>query len=126
VLVAATLSRKRYETFGDEAAGAMVDWMQRIDTQRTELRELSDLSFTRIDARFAAADANLDARFAAVNARFAEVDAKIDLRAAELSGRIDALGAALGEKLATRYGDVLKWSFVFWATAMIALFLRTR
>jgi hypothetical protein len=117
--IAATLSHKLYETLGDEAAGAMVDWMQRVDTQRTELRELNDLSFARIDARFGEARAEMDLRFG-------EVHAKIDLRSAEVNGRIDALRAELGEKLATRYGDLLKWSFVFWATTMIALFLRTR
>ena len=152
--IAATLSQA-LSTFGEEAAGAMVDWMQRVDSQRAELRELSDLSFSRIDARFAEADAKMDARFADMNAktdarfaemntkmdagfaetdlRFAEVSARIDLCRAELGGRIDAMGgridamsAVLGEKLATRYGDILKRSFVFWATAMTALFLRTR
>jgi hypothetical protein len=86
--IAANLSRKLYDTLGDEAAEAMVDWMQRVDTQRSELRELNDLSFACIDARIAAAIAELR------------------------------------EKLA--YADLLKWQFVFWATAMIALFLRTR
>jgi chromosome segregation ATPase len=157
--IAANLSRKLYDTLGDEAAEAMVDWMQRVDTQRSELRELNDLSFARIDSRFAEAEARLDARFTAaearLNARFAEVDAKfgarfaqvdarfeqlsakmdarfadvnakIDLRTATLDGRIDTLRAELGQAIATRYGDLLKWSFVFWATAMIALFLRTR
>jgi|ERR1017187_179655 hypothetical protein len=135
--IAAILSRKLYETLGDEAAEAMVDWMQGVNTQRTELRELNDLSFARIDARFAEADAKLDVRFAEVNARFAEVSAKIDarfaeitakvdLRTAALDGRIDTVKAELGEKIATRYGDLLKWSFVFWATTIIALFLRTR
>jgi hypothetical protein len=85
--IAAALSRKLYETFGDEAARAMVDWMQRVGAQRAELRELKDLSFARIDA------------------------ARADL----------------AEELATRrYGDLLKWSFVFWATTILALFLRTR
>ena len=146
--IAANLSRKLYDTLGDEAAEAMVDWMQRVDTQRSELRELNDLSFARIDSRFAEAEARLDARFAEVDAkfgarfaqvdarfeqlsakmdaRFADVNAKIDLRTAMLDGRIDTLRAELGQAIATRYGDFLKWSFVFWATAMIALFLRTR
>ncbi|HVT38014.1 MAG TPA: hypothetical protein VHE78_03150 [Gemmatimonadaceae bacterium] len=164
--IAATLSRKLYETFGDEAAGAMVDWMERMDTQRTELRELNDLSFARIDARFGEADARLGARFKEVDARFKEADARIDARfkaadaridarfkevdarfkeadtkidarfaavnaridllGAELTGRIDALKAEFGEKLATRFSDLLKWSFVFWATTIVTLFLRTK
>ena len=117
--IAATLSRKLYETFGDEAAGAMVDWMRGVNAQRTELRELNDLGFARIDARFGEARAERDLRFA-------ELSARLDVTRAELNGRIDALRSELGEKIATRYGDLLKWSFVFWATTMVALFLRTR
>lgn len=28
--ITAKLSRKLYDTFGDEAAGEMIDWMQRV------------------------------------------------------------------------------------------------
>ena len=35
------LSRKLHGVFGSEAAQAMVDWMQRVDMGRTELRELN-------------------------------------------------------------------------------------
>jgi hypothetical protein len=72
-----------------------------------------------VDAGFKDLEERIDTRFAAVNAR-------IDLLGAELSGRIDALKAEFGEKLATRFGDLLKWSFVFWATTIVALFLRTK
>jgi hypothetical protein len=49
--IAARLSRTLYDTLGHEAAEVMVDWMQQVDTHRSELRELHDLSFARIDAR---------------------------------------------------------------------------
>lgn len=45
--IAARLSRKLHEVFGQEAAEAMVDWMQRVDASRGELRELNDYSFAR-------------------------------------------------------------------------------
>jgi hypothetical protein len=49
--IAAKLSRTLYETFGEESAEVMIDWMQSIETHRSELRELNDLAFSRFDAR---------------------------------------------------------------------------
>lgn len=49
--ITAKLSRKLYETFGDEAAGEMIDWMQGVDAQRAELRELNELMLSRFEAR---------------------------------------------------------------------------
>jgi hypothetical protein len=90
--IAAKLSRKLYATLGSEAAEAMVDWMQQVETQRSELRELSDVSFARIDARFGETLAQIDLRFA-------EARAHTDLRFAEL----------------------MKWSFVFWVGSTVTL-----
>ena len=150
--IVASLSRRLYETLGNEAAGAMVDWMQGVEANRAELRALNDLSFSRIDSRFGEARAEIDLRFAEMRGdvdrrfrelraemdlrfgelradldrRFGEVNTRIDVATAQLNGRIDALRGEFGEKLESRYSDLLKWSFVFWATTMIALFLRTR
>lgn len=49
--ISSKLSHKLHEAFGEEAARSMVDWMDRVDTQRMELREFHDLSFARIDER---------------------------------------------------------------------------
>src|SRR5258708_32520123 len=87
--IAAALSRKLYETLGREAAEAMVDWMQRADAGRVELRELHELSTQRFEAR--------------LDARFAELDAKIDSRYAALDAKIDSRYAALEAKIDTRY-----------------------
>ena len=38
--------------------------MQQVETRRSELRELNDLSFARIGARFGEAHAEMDRRFA--------------------------------------------------------------
>jgi len=91
--VTSRLSRKLYETLGDDAGHDLVDWMQQIDTQRADL-ELNDLNF---------------ARFAALIGEFrSEVRTEI----ARLETRIERTKA-----------DLIKWSFVFWvgATASIAL-----
>jgi len=49
--VTSRLSHKLYETFRNEAAEDLVDWMRGIDTQRAELRELNELSVSRLEAR---------------------------------------------------------------------------
>ncbi len=50
--VTARLSRKFYETFGDELANELVDWFNQVDTAyRSELRELNEVNFARFDAK---------------------------------------------------------------------------
>ncbi len=43
--VTARLSRKFYETFGDDLANEIVEWFNQVDfTYRTELRELNEVN----------------------------------------------------------------------------------
>ena len=92
--ITARLSRKLYETFGDDAAHDLVDWMQHMDAQRVELRELNELNF---------------ARFSALIGEFrSEVRTEI----AHLEMRIERSRA-----------DLIKWSFVFWVGAVGAIAL---
>jgi hypothetical protein len=130
--IAAKLSRKLYDTLGSEAAEAMVDWMQQVETQRSELRELSDLSFARIDARFGEARAESDARFvevlaqmdlrfARIDARFVEARAHTDVRLAELRDEMHTGFVMLEAKLDRRFAEVIKWSFVFWVGSTVTL-----
>ena len=47
--VTAKLSRKFYETFGDEIANELVEWFNQVDaTYRADLRELNELNFQRV------------------------------------------------------------------------------
>jgi len=56
--VTAKLSRKFYETFGDELANELVEWLNQVDAAyRSDLRDLNELDFARFDAK-------LDARLA--------------------------------------------------------------
>jgi hypothetical protein len=69
--VAAKLSRKFYEKFGDELANELVEWFNQVDTTyRSELRESHELNFARFQAR-------LDASFDRVDARMARFEARI-------------------------------------------------
>lgn len=68
--VTAKLSRRFYDTFGDEIATEFVEWFNQVDaTYRADLKELNDLNFARFDAkvgqRFAESDAKWEARFSA-------------------------------------------------------------
>ena len=52
--VTAKLSRKFYETFGDELANEFVEWFNSVDTTyRAELRDLNELNAARLDAKLA-------------------------------------------------------------------------
>ena len=50
--VTARLSRKFYETFGEDVTNELVDWFNSVDaTYRADLRELNELNFARFDAK---------------------------------------------------------------------------
>jgi len=52
--VTAKLSRKFYETFGDDITNELVDWFNQVDlTYRTELRDLNESNFVKLDAKLA-------------------------------------------------------------------------
>ena len=82
------LSKKFYETFGEQVTNELVDAFNQVDaTYRSDLREMNEANFARfdakLDARFAQFDAKFDARFAQVDARFAQFDAKLESRLAQ-------------------------------------------
>jgi hypothetical protein len=120
--VTARLSHKLYETFGDEAGADMVGWMQQIEAQRAELRELNELNFSRFESRLNELSRVVDARFAqfqaTMDARFAQSEATTDARFAQFEasivGRLEA-------KIEQRTADLMKWSFVFWVGAVAAV-----
>ena len=123
--VTARLSHKLYEAFGEEAGADRVGWMQHIEAQRAELRELNELNFGRFEARLSELSSHMDARFTQVDARFAQVDARftqledtMDARFAQFEativGRLEA-------KIEQRTADLMKWSFVGWCGAVAAV-----
>lgn len=105
--ITAKLSRKLYETFGEQAAGDMVDWMQRVDAQRAELRELNELDFARLDARLDRLEERFNQFGREMHAQFAQLEVAI-------VGRLEA-------KIGQRTADLMKWSFMFWVGAVAAI-----
>jgi len=87
--ITSRLSRRLYETLGDDAGHDLVDWMLQLDTQRTELRELNDLNFARFGALIS-----------------------------EFRGEVRAEIARLETRIERTRADVIKWSFIFWVGAV--------
>jgi DNA anti-recombination protein RmuC len=145
VTVTAKLSRKFYETFGDEITNELVDWFNQVDlAYRGELRELNEHNFQRFDAkleqRWAQLDAKLEQRWAQLDAkldqRVGQLDAKLEQRTAQLDAKLDQCVAQLDAKveqrtaelraeiktgLANQRAELIKWMFLFWAGTIVPL-----
>ena len=90
------LSRTLPLTLGDGAAEDLVNWMSHVDANRSELREVLESNFARMDARFE----QMDARFAQIDARFAQIDARleqIDARFAQIDARFEQIDARFAQ-----------------------------
>ena len=106
--VTAKLSRKFYDTFGDEIANELVEWFNQVDaTYRGDLRELNELNFGRFDAK--------------LEQRVAELDAKIEQRYAQLDAKVDQRMAGLRKDLADMKSELVRWMFMFWAPTALGV-----
>ncbi|MCH7715824.1 MAG: hypothetical protein IH876_06820 [Gemmatimonadetes bacterium] len=128
------LSRKFYDTFGEDVVNELVDWFNHMDaTYRADLRDMNELNFVRFDAtlqqRLAEADARWERRFAEFSSkwerrwaeftsewerRFAEQDIKWERRFAESEAKWERQFAALSERMAAFEARIIKWMFVMW------------
>lgn len=125
--VTARLSRRFYETFGEEIANELVDWFNAVDlTYRADLRELNELNFARFDAKLEQRVIELDAKF---QGRMAELDTKFERRWAQTDASLAALelrleqgftaqaarlDASVDAKLDRFKAELIKWMFLFW------------
>ena len=98
--VTAKLSKKFYETFGEDVTNELVNWFNAVDaTYRADLRELNELNFARFDA-------------------------KLEQRLAELKAELQT---QLAQGLAGVETKLVRWLFTFWvptAAGIVALLLR--
>lgn len=110
--VTARLSRKFYETFGDEIANEFVDWFNQVDlTYRTDLERINELNFARFDAK--------------VEQRFAESDARMERRLAEFGRELADLDARLDRRMSRLETRLIRWVVALWlATALGVLGLQ--
>lgn len=136
--IPAKLSRRLYEILGDDAAHDMGDWMQRVDAQRAELRDLNESNFARVDARLGehsvvlqAALARYDERFDVLEAAIGRHDSRFSEMQADLKGQaalmadlrrdVDTGFARLETRIEQRTADIMKWSFLFWIGSVATL-----
>jgi hypothetical protein len=110
--VTAKLSRKFYDTLGEEITNELVDWFNSVDaTYRTDLRELNELNFARFDAKLEQRVAQLDAK---LEQRMAELRAELTVGLAALKGELTA-------EIARSQAATVKWMFGFWAPTALAI-----
>jgi hypothetical protein len=120
--IPARLSRKLRESLGDEGANDLVDWMVQVEDRRSELQGIVDASRAAADARFAEFNARIDERFAEIDLRFSETNRRMDAGFAEHRAAL----AKLETVFERRFGDLMKWSFVFWCGAVGAVAMLVR
>ena len=116
--VTARLSRRFYETFGDEIANELVGWFNAVDdAYRSEFRELFEVHFARFDAKLEQRVAGLEAK---LEQRVAELRAETGLRIGQVESRIGQLEAKVEQRLAEVRAGLVRWMFAFWAGSVAA------
>ena len=120
--VTARLSRRFYETFGDEIANEFVDWFNQVDlTYRTDLERVNELNFARFDAKLEQRFAESDAKF---ERRLAESEAQVERRLAEFGRVLAEMDARLDRRISTLETRLIRWVVALWlATALGVLSL---
>jgi len=122
VPVTARLSGKFYEQFGDEITNELVDWFNAVDsTYQTQLKEVNDLNWARMQARFEAFDARLDVFEAKITGRMDAFEERILGRTGAQDGRMDAFGAKIEGRLDKIQREMLVWMFGFWSATVIPI-----
>src|SRR5437763_12128553 len=112
-MITAKLSRKFYDTFGDDIANELVTWFNDVDTTyRSDLRELNEVNFARFDAKLEQRFAQQDAKW---EQRVGEMDAKWERRMSELDTKWERRMSELDTKWERRLGDLrvdlIRWMF---------------
>jgi hypothetical protein len=133
--VTARLSKRFYDTFGDEIANDLVEWFNQVDaTYRQELRDQNDLNWGRVEARISQAEARISQAEARFDARMREFEGRFDARLetlqatlrAEFHQELTGLRSDLDVGLERLRSDLLKWMFLFWTgTALTVIGLVT-
>ena len=107
----AKLSKRFYDTFGEQIANELVDWFNQVDeTYRADLRELNELNFARFDAK-------LEQRIAELRAELRTET--ITLRK-DLESGFARSDVRVEQRLAQVKSDLVKWMFAFWAPTALA------
>jgi len=132
VPVTAKLSRRFYDTFGDELTNELVEWFNAVDlTYRTDLRDFNDLNFARFDAKLEQRLAEFDTR---LNQRLAEFDLRLEQRLTAMEARLGdlrreietrtiSLRAEMVREISQARTAMIRWMFLFWIGTVATIFL---
>jgi len=121
--VTAKLSRKFYDTLGDDIANELVEWLNAVDlTYRTELRELNELNHGRFEAKLSEGlnglRAELERQIAVVRSdlerQIGELRSELKQEIAQARMATEAIGSQLRMEMAVMRSDLIKWMFLFW------------
>ena len=119
VPVTLKLSKKFYETFGEQVTNELVDAFNQVDaTYRSDLREMNESNFARSDAkqeaRFAQMEAKIETRFAQFEQRWAEFEARFEVRFAQFQ-----------EQNQRQFHEIYRFMLLGWATVLTAIVAAT-
>src|SRR4051812_5445294 len=102
--------------------------MVQVESNRSELHGVMEAWKVTTAAQFAEFGARMDQRFAQMDQRFTQMDQRftqMDQRFTESQRHTDAQFAEMRLEFANletrferRFGDLIKWSFVFWCGAI--------
>ena len=120
--LAIKLSRRFYDTLGDEVTNEFVMMLNSLDdAYRTEIRDLFGSHTGQIDSRMGQLEGRmghlegrmerLEGRMGQLETRLVRVEAQIELLEKNLNTRIDA-------KLSDLKASILTWTLVFWLGTM--------
>jgi len=117
--VTAKLSRKFYETFGDELTNELVEWLNQVDaTYRSDVRELNEINFARFDAKLEQRAAELDAR---LGRRIGEVRSEIAELRTEIRTGLARLEGGLVARIGLAEGRLARLTVLLWVATLAAL-----
>jgi hypothetical protein len=100
------LSQKLQETLGGQEGAEFVNWMHEMDARASDGATRSDVAAVRSD--------------------LADVRAELRADIAELRHEMQVGFATLEMRFERRFGDLIKWSFVFWVGAVGAIAMLAR
>ena len=127
--IPARLSRTLRESLGEEGADDLVNWMVQVEGNRSELHGVMEAWKVTTDSRFTEFGARMDLRFSEMDLRFSKMDrrfSEMDLRLSEHQQEMRLGFANLESRFERRFGDLIKWSFVFWCGAIGAVAVLAR
>ena len=122
VPVTLKLSKKFYDTFGEQVTNELVNAFNQVDaTYRSDLKEMNESNFARFDAKQEARFAQYDARIAQfearMDARFAQSDARVEARFAQFEVRF----AQLEVQMERSFKEQSRYMLLGWGTVLATM-----